>query len=139
MKKLILWLLGIDKDIQKELSDLNTTIKNLKEETTKLYKEQLAVYALVEAIDIKDDEFWWDKTTSLQNTDYNDMNRIERIKKTAAGKWIRKHPSIKIHKIFHGGCLSCKTPENDGIGECLGCSYFHFGSSLPDLSKKYND
>ena len=29
MKKLILWLLGIDKDIQKELSDLNTTIKNL--------------------------------------------------------------------------------------------------------------
>ena len=26
--------------------------------------------------------------------------------------------------IFHGGCLQCQTPINDGISSCFGCKYF---------------
>ena len=40
---------------------------------------------------------------------------------------------LKVKKIFHGGCLSCKTPEKKGIGTCTGCQYL-MGWDYPDLS-----
>ncbi len=45
-----------------------------------------------------------------------------------------KNPDVKTHHVFHGGCLGCTTPLNEGIGKCLGCRYSNWNLELPDLS-----
>lgn len=45
-------------------------------------------------------------------------------------------PETKERYIFHGGCLSCKTPLNKGIGECRECLYFMCNTKLTVLSTK---
>ena len=42
----------------------------------------------------------------------------------------------KGHLVFHGGCLTCKTPNIDGLGTCLECQYFNLWDG-DDLSTKY--
>lgn len=32
--------------------------------------------------------------------------------------------------IFHGGCLDCEAPINNGITSCIGCQYFMFDMNL---------
>ena len=54
--------------------------------------------------------------------DDNYMLSVE-IKKLIQRHYVENNPELKEHLVFHGGCLSCKTPLEQGIGICQGCFY----------------
>lgn len=43
------------------------------------------------------------------------------------------NPKSKEHLIFHGGCITCNSPKEKGLGRCRGCQYFTADWNLPDL------
>lgn len=47
-----------------------------------------------------------------------------------------RNSNYKEKLIFHGGCQSCNTPQNETIGTCFDCQYFG-GWHLEDKSKLY--
>ena len=84
---------------------------------------------------------------------YRDLERISRYKQDPdyPRDWIEReiidldndkkfrdlafnNPKEKTHHVFHGGCLSCETPYNKGIGVCRGCQYFTCNWNMKDLS-----
>lgn len=139
MKKLILRLLGFDnvsiQTLRSEIADLQTTISNLKDEATAIYEKTEQAFIIIKQLNIdKTNELWWEKA-DLNTKDMEVYMLADRIRKSAAREWVSKHPSLKEVKIFHGGCLNCITPLEDGIGKCLGCKYLG-GFDLPDLSRK---
>lgn len=144
MKKRFLKWLGFDvnaiQTLQNDVKDLQSTISNLKTEATDYYKKIEDVGIVIKMLDIdKKNEFWWEDRNYLRTCrDFKIMEFARNIQDNAAREWVNNHPSVKVRKIFHGGCLGCATPLNKGIGVCLGCSYFGDGcsSSLPDLSTK---
>lgn len=111
-------------NIFKRLKNLETTIKTLEKEITKLSM-------------FTDETFPEDPNLSDYESfeDFSDYNEINKIRQR---RWILLHPSLKIKKIFHGGCLSCNTPLEEGIKICLKCQYFNADWNLKDLSKKIN-
>ena len=68
----------------------------------------------------------------LGHDDFIEENHIEKIRNI---KKVFDEPNSKENLIFHGGCLGCKSQEQNGIGRCKGCKYFIADWSLPDLSK----
>ena len=42
-------------------------------------------------------------------------------------------PETKTHHVFHGGCLSCVTPLNKGIGECRKCCNFVYDWDMKNM------
>lgn len=49
-----------------------------------------------------------------------------------------KLDSIPDKLIFHGGCLSCGTPQVKGLHSCYDCTYLNWDSkSCTDLSDDY--
>lgn len=69
----------------------------------------------------------------MGHDDFIEENHIERIRNT---KKVFDEPNSTENLIFHGGCLGCKSQEQNGIGRCKGCKYFIADWSLPDLSTK---
>lgn len=49
----------------------------------------------------------------------------------------RENPRLKKHIIFHGGCLECYSPLQQGLGGCLDCKYFDSDWAKPDKSYKH--
>jgi len=49
------------------------------------------------------------------------------------------NPKSKNHVIFHGGCIGCLSPEEMGIGNCIGCKYFTADWKLPNLYTPKDD
>jgi|SRR6478735_8532474 len=139
MKKLILKLLGIP-DFEKEIQNLKTTIETLKNEATTTYKIYEDAFLFIKGLDIKNEDIpWWEQSDSdlYSNIDFQfeSIKLFNRIKKSKEIEFVTNNPSLKIRKIFHGGCLSCKTPLHNGIGACKGCKYL-MGWDYPDLSSK---
>lgn len=49
-------------------------------------------------------------------------------------QYARNHIDEKKKLDFHGGCSNCVTPLHYGLGNCLGCLYFHgVTSDYPEL------
>ena len=46
------------------------------------------------------------------------------------------NPESRKRIIYHGGCISCVSQSENGIGRCVGCKYFTADWSKPDLSIK---
>tara|TARA_R110000765_G_scaffold20317_2_gene52817 strand:- start:5554 stop:5853 length:300 start_codon:yes stop_codon:yes gene_type:complete len=61
--------------------------------------------------------------TPLSAINRNDKNRMDAFDR----------PKEKMSKVYHGGCLSCKTPINKGVGECRKCEYFVCNWNLPSM------
>ncbi len=51
-------------------------------------------------------------------------------------QWAKDNPDAKVRKVFHGGCLRCVTPTEQGIGTCIGCQYFNANWDKPNLFKE---
>lgn len=136
MKKIILKLLGVP-DFKKEIQDLNITIETLKNEATKTYKIYEDAFLIIKGLDFHNKEtLWWEQSDfKFDGGNMETFQVIENIKKSKKREFAINNPSLKIKKIFHGGCLSCDTPTSKGIGTCLGCQYL-MGWSFPDLSTK---
>lgn len=137
MKRLILKLLGFDavsiKALKTEIEHLQTTISSLKEEVTTVYNKTEDAFNLIHLLGIdKKDELWWENF-SPNTKNFEVYLMAERIKTNAQREWVKKNPSLKVKKIFHGSCLSCEIPVKNGIGKCLGCCHAN-GSKFPDLS-----
>lgn len=141
MKKIILKWLGFDdvsiKSLKKEISDLETTISTLKDEATVVHGKTEQAFMIIKGLKIdKENELWWENN-DFHSSDPNVYIFAERIRKSAVEEWVMKHPSLKEKKIFHGGCLDCITPIEEGIGKCLGCQYMKgLGSGYPSLNRK---
>jgi hypothetical protein len=138
MKRYILKLLGIP-DFKKEIQDLKKTVETLKSEATKTYKIYEDAFCFIKGLDIQDKNVpWWEqKDLRFDGNNYETMRLVENIKKSKQVEFATNNPSLKIRKIFHGGCLSCQTPLDKGIGTCTGCQYL-MGWDYPDLSTKKN-
>jgi len=138
MRRFILKLLGC-KNLLKEVQDLKLTIESLKDNATKTYKIYEEAFCFIKGLNIKDKEgvMWWEKNIPFDGNNYETLRIVERIKKSKEIEFVEQNPSLKIHKVFHGGCLGCVTPLEEGIGKCLGCEYLRgITSGYPDLSKK---
>ncbi len=141
MKNLLLKLTGFGKIIrlQKEVNNLIVTVEKLKQEATEAYRKSQDAIILYKKLRIdREEEKWWEKT--LNSFEFDDFERYilaSNIRKEGARQYMKETPALKQKFIFHGGCLSCKTPTIEGWGSCLGCSYSGYNSSLPDLSEKY--
>lgn len=46
-------------------------------------------------------------------------------------------PGAKVKIIFHGGCLSCVSPETEGTRVCFNCRYREAKWRLPDKRRTY--
>ena len=141
MKQLILKWLGIRDSLnsyKREIKDLNTTISTLKDKLTDANKKYEQIYLLMHDIGTEDVKGipWWERRTSFENMETHML--VENIKHRAAFKWIEENPSLKVHKIFHGGCLSCIVPERDGVGACRECMYANnlYGEDLSEYKSK---
>jgi len=135
MKNYILKLLGIP-NFKKEIADLKITIETLKNEATKTYKIYEDAFCFIKGIDMKDENKpWWEQDSLRYSDNHETMILVENIKRSKEIEFATNNPSLKVKKIFHGGCLSCKTPEEKGIGTCTGCRYL-MGWNYPDLSIK---
>ena len=125
MKNYILRLLGIP-NFKREIEDLKTTIETLKDEATKTYKVYEEAFCFIKGLDIKDENKpWWEQVNLRHSDNFETMRLVDNIKR-------RK----KID--FASNCLSCKTPEEKGIGTCTGCKYL-MGWDYPDLSTSSNN
>lgn len=138
MKKLLLKLLGFDavsmQSLRAEVAELRTTIASLKADATAVYEKTEQAFVIIKQLNIDNtNELWWENV-KIDHSNPEVWRLAENIKKSARREWVQNNPSLKVRKIFHGGCLGCVTPINEGIGKCLGCKYLS-GGGLPDLSK----
>lgn len=135
MKRYISKLLGIP-DFKKEIQDLKTTIDTLKNEATNTYKKYEEAFAIIKILDLQDKNIpWWEQDIKYDDKNHETMRLVHDIKRSKEREFAYNNPSLKIRKIFHGGCLSCQTPLDKGIGTCTGCQYL-MGWDYPDLSTK---
>lgn len=91
--------------------------------------DKLKKFFLGRGISHEDIELEYLKNGEHDPKDYKALKSRQRM-------WIRNNPNRKEHLIMHGGCLSCDTPLNQGIGVCLGCQYFDADWAKPDLSPR---
>ena len=126
-------LLGIP-NFKKEIRDLKTTIETMKDEATKTYKIYEEAFIMIKLMDLQDKNVpWYEQDIKYDGNNHDTMRLVYDIKRSKEQEFARNNPSLKIHKIFHGGCLGCLTPIEKGIGVCTGCQYL-MGWSYPDLS-----
>ena len=125
LRKIFKFLLNIESTI--------TTVETLNKEALRLYSELESLIIVSNEIRITEDQHGFPELTD-QHFIYNELE--QKIIKKSQTRWIDEHRSLKIHKVFHGGCLRCVTPNKDGIGACLGCQYKDANWNLPDLSKE---
>lgn len=108
--------------------------KQLKDEATKTYKIYEDAFCFIKEIDMEDENKpWWEQDSLRHSGNFETMRIAENIIRRKKIEFATNNPSLKVKKIFHGGCLSCKTPEKKGIGTCTGCQYL-MGWDYPDLS-----
>lgn len=128
-------ILGIP-NFKKEIQDLKTTIDTLKKEATSTYKKYEEAFAIIKALDLQDkNKRWWEQDIKYDGKNHETMMLVHNIKRSEEREFAANNPSLKIRKIFHGGCLYCQTPLDKGIGVCTGCQYL-MGWDYPDLSTK---
>ncbi len=146
MKRLLFILLNIedtgksiDNDLKKNKSKLDSNTEDLDRQVFDIERisRELGVDTTTEEFqnrifDRSPKIFMFQSEEEMFNHD-----KYEELLTLCARELVIKHPSIKEKHIFHGGCLSCKTPIIDGIGACNSCKYFHWLSGKPDLSEKY--
>jgi len=69
--------------------------------------------------------------------DYYKSSDPERAKEVSNRMMLAfTNPKSREKQIYHGGCLSCITPETKGIGYCRSCQYFAANWSLKDRRKE---
>ena len=142
MKELILKLLGFDKTsiqtLRKEIVDLEITISTLSKDLSEIYTKVEKAFIIINQLGIDiDNELWWEKDR-CEHFDNPDTAIIaSRIRHDAIINWVKKYPTLKERKTFHGGCIGCVTPIEYGIGKCLGCQFLS-GWNKPSLFKDKN-
>lgn len=123
---------------KQQVADLNTTIESVSIQITDAHKKAEKVLKIMEGFEMGvKDKPWWNNNEFLMNCPDMDTHILAtRIQKEAKIKWVEKNKSLKVHNIFHGGCIGCKTPLNTNLGTCLGCQYLTTNWNDPNLSTK---
>lgn len=66
--------------------------------------------------------------------DYQQRMKYETLKKLNEKEQCKLQPYLRVHYIFHAGCLNCVTPLHYGIGNCVGCYWYNgVTSKFPSL------
>jgi len=119
------------RELRKEVEYLRTTIEKLKSEITDISH-------LKKNFGIEQDDFPELDSELYFELSHDELRQISNKIKNLQRIWISQRPSLKIKKIFHGGCLVCNTPHEKGIIVCLNCQYFNADWSKPNLKNLCN-
>lgn len=134
MRKILLRLFGIP-DFWQQISGLQATINSLQNDLTKQYEKSEQVFLFLNNIATNEKIPWFEDENVLKDHGCDVRNLAYTIRREQNIQFARDYASLKIHKIFHGGCLGCLSPAMQGIGICLKCKYLMgLNSGYGDLS-----
>ena len=131
-------------EIDQKYSDYKKTINRLSDKITAIYDEVFNIKTISHALGVSIntselEDLLFDCQPKIGIGLSEDMGEYERqheIIEICAREFTKKYPLIKKKHNFHGGCLSCITPLEEGIGECRGCQYFDCNWGKPNKSKE---
>lgn len=107
-------------ELQKQISDLNTTINTLKDEATHTYRVYEQAMSIINKLDLHKTPDWFN---DMRYTTGESRMILYNIERKCQIDFARKKPSLKTKITFHGHCHGCVTPLEKGIGICTNCRY----------------